>query len=123
MTTAPAKDGELRHFDGEEAFSETSVGKQIYVYDSRGILGFPGGMESLNKIYRLVQARRYLFNIFCDDKFEQSEADRRVFCKFDDGKVEMVMFVHVGDILAPVEATIERFSAELGEKFKVKSMV
>ena len=32
-----------------------------------------------------------LFNIFCDDKFEQSEADRRVFCKFDDGEVEMVV--------------------------------
>ena len=37
-------------------------------------------MGLLNKIYRLVQAGRYLFNIFCDDKFEQSDAGRRVFC-------------------------------------------
>ena len=33
----------------------------------------------LNKIYGLVQAGRCLFKIFCDDKFEQLEADRFVF--------------------------------------------
>ena len=32
-------------------------------------------------------------------------------------------FMHVDDILAHAQATIERFAAELGEKFKVKSMV
>ena len=32
-------------------------------------------MGLLNKIYGLEQARRCLFNILCDDKFEQSEAD------------------------------------------------
>ena len=41
-------------------------------------------MGLLNKIYGLVQARRCLFYIFCDN-FEQSEVDRRVFRKFDDG--------------------------------------
>ena len=80
-------------------------------------------MGLLNKICGLVQAGRCLFNIFCDDKFEQSEADRRVFRKFDDGKVEMVVFMHVDDIRAHVQGTMERFAAELGEKFKVKSMV
>ena len=43
---------------------------------------------------------KVLFNIFCDDKFEQSEKDRRVFRKFDDGEVEIVVFMHVDDILA-----------------------
>ena len=57
-------------------------------------------MGLLNKIYGLVQAGRCLLNIFCDDKSEQSDADRRVFRKFDDGKMEMVVFVHVDDILA-----------------------
>ena len=63
-----------------------------------------------------------LFNIFCDDKFEQSEIDRSVFRKFDDREVEMVVFMYVDDILVHA-ATMERFAAELGEKFKVKSMV
>ena len=35
----------------------------------------------------------------------------------------MVVFVHVDDILAHAQATMERFSAELGEKFKVKPVV
>ena len=67
--------------------------------------------------------RRRLFNMFCDDKFEQSEADRRVFRKFDDGEVEMVVFVHVNDILDHAQVKLEWFAVELGEKFKVKSMV
>ena len=57
------------------------------------------------------------------NKFEQSEADRYVFRKFDDGKVEMVASTHVDGILAHVQASIERFAAELGEKFKVESVV
>ena len=54
-------------------------------------------------------------NIFCD-KFEQSEPNRCVFRKFDSGEVEMVIFMHVDDILAHAQATMERFAAELGEK-------
>ena len=61
--------------------------------------------------------------ICCDDKFEESEANRRVFRKFDDEKVKMVVFVHVDDSLAQAQATMERFAVELGEKFQVKSMV
>ena len=80
-------------------------------------------MGFLNKIYGLVQARRCLFNIFFGDKFEQSEADRRVFHKFDDGEVEMVVFMHVDDILAHAQAAMWRFAAELGKRFKVKPMV
>ena len=85
-------------------------------------------MRTLNKIYGLVQARRCLFNIFCDDRtaigFEQSEANPCVFRKFDDGDVKMVVVVHVG-ILAHSndQAKMKRFAADLEEKFKVKSMV
>ena len=65
-----------------------------------------------------------MFNILFCDKVEQSETDRCLFCKFDDGEVEMLVFVYVdGIILAHVQATMERFTAELGEKFKVKTMV
>ena len=80
-------------------------------------------MGLFNKIYGLVQAGRCLFNIFCDDKFDQSEMNRRVFRKFDDGEEGMVVFMHVDGILVHGQATMERFAAELGEKFKMKSMV
>ena len=50
MTVAVAKDGELRHFDAEEAFLETSVDDEIYVQGSRGISGILRGMGFLNKI-------------------------------------------------------------------------
>ena len=80
-------------------------------------------MGSLNKIYGLVQAGRSLFNIFCDDKFEQLEADRRVFRKSDDGEVNMVILLRVDNILAHTQAMMERFVTELGEKFEVKSNV
>ena len=72
-------------------------------------------MGLLNKIHGLVQAGRYLFNIICD-KFEQSEAVRRVFRKFNHGEVEMVVFVHMDDIFTHAQTTMERFAAELGGK-------
>ena len=73
-------------------------------------------MGLLNRIYGLVQAGRCLFNITCDDKFEQSEADRRVFRKFDDEEVEIMVFVHMDFNLAHAQATTERFAAELEGK-------
>ena len=75
----------------------------------------------LNQICGLVQTGRYLFNIFCDDKFVQSEADRRLLRKLDDEEVEIVVFVHVDDIRAHAQTTMERFVTELGKKLKVKS--
>ena len=89
----------------------------------QGISRVPGGMRLLSKIYELVQAGKCLFSMFYDDRFEQPEADSRVFRKFDDGNMEIVVVVHVDDILAHAKATMERFTAELGGKFKVKSMV
>ena len=75
-----------------------------------------GGMGLLNKIYFLVQAGRCLFDIICDDKFEQSEAEGRVFRIFDDGEGETVAFVHMDDILTHAQTTMEKFFAELGRK-------
>ena len=57
-------------------------------------------------------------------RFEQSNADPCVFRKVNDGEVEMGAVVHVNDILAHAkdQATIERFAAERGRKFKLKDM-
>ena len=70
-------------------------------------------MGLLKSIYALVRS----FNIFYDNRFEKPEADPRVVRKFDDGKVEMVVVVHVDDILVLAQATMERFAAKLGRKF------
>ena len=85
-------------------------------------------MGRLNKaIYGLVQAGRCWSNKFCDDMaigFEQARADPCVFRKGVDGEAEMVVVVHVDDILAHAkdQATMDRFAAELGKKFKLKDM-
>ena len=62
-------------------------------------------MGRLNKaIYGLVQVGRCWNNKFCDDMaaigFEQAKADPCVFRKVVDGEAEMVVVVHVDDILA-----------------------
>ena len=54
--------------------------------------------------------------------FEQTKADACVFRKIADKEAEMVVVVHVDDTLADAQA-MERFAAELGGKFKVKSMM
>ena len=83
-------------------------------------------MGRLNKaIYGLVQAGRCWNNKFCDMTaigFEQAKADPCVFRKVVDGAAEMVVVVHVDDILAHAkdQATMDRFAAELGQKFKLK---
>ena len=86
-------------------------------------------MGRLNKaIYGLVQAGRGWSNKFCDDMtvvgFEQTKANPCVFRKAIDGEGEMVVVVHVEDILAHAErqATMDRFAAELVQKFKLKDM-
>ena len=47
-----------------------------------------------------------------------------MFHKVVDGEAEMVVVVHVDNILAHAEdqATMDRFAAELGQKFKLKDM-
>ena len=47
-----------------------------------------------------------------------------MFRKVVDGEAEMVVFVHVDDILAHAkgQATMDRFVAELEQKFKLKDM-
>ena len=56
--------------------------------------------------------------------FEQSKSYLSVFRKVADDEGEMVVAVHVDDILvhAKDQATMETFAAELGKKFNVKDM-
>ena len=129
LAMAAAKDGELRHFDAEQAFLKADIDEEIYIEIPEEFQEFPGAVGRLNKvIHGLVQAGRYWNNKFCDDmtaiRFEQGKADPCVFRKVVDGEAEMVVVVHVDDILAHTKdkATMGRFAAELGQKFKLKDM-
>ena len=102
---------------------------EIYIEIPEDYQEFKGAVGLLNKaICRLVQARRCWNNKFCNDTtaigFEQSKAVPCVFRKIADKEVEMVVVMHVNDILAHAkdQATTERFAAVLGRKFKLKGM-
>ena len=129
LAMAAAKDEELRHFDAEQAFLKADIDKEIYIEIPEEFQKLPGAVGRLNKaIYGLVQAGRCWKNKFCDDMtaigFEQAKADPCVFRKVVDGEAEMVVVVHVDDILAHAkdQAMMDRFVAELVQKFKLKDM-
>ena len=129
MLLAMAEDGELRHFDAEQAFFKADIDEEIYIDIPEEFQEFPGAVVRLNKaIHGLVQAGRCWNNKLCDDMtaigFEQAKADPCVHRKVVNGEAEMVVVVHVDDILAYAKdkATMDRFAAELGQKFKLKDM-
>ena len=119
---AAAKDRELRYFDTEQGFLKAKIDEEIYIEIPEEFQEFPGAVGRLNKaIDGLVQAGRCWNSKFCDDmtaiEFEQAKADPCVFRKVVDGEAEMVMVVHVDDILAHAkdQSRIDRFAAELGQ--------
>ena len=105
------------------------IDEEIYIEIPEEFQEFPGAVGRLNKaIYGLVQAGRCWSNKLWDEMtaigFEQAKTDPCVFRKVVHGEVEMVVVVHVDDILAHAkdQATMDRFAAELGQKFKLKDM-
>ena len=50
LTMAAAKDGELRHFDAELAFSKADVNEEIYTEIPEEFQEFPGTVVRLNKV-------------------------------------------------------------------------
>ena len=126
---AAATDGELRQFDAEQALLRADIDEEICIETPEEFQEFPGPVGQLNNaIYGFVQAGRCLNNKFWDDMtaigFGQAKADPCVFRKVVDGEAEMVVVVHVDDILAHAKdgATMDRFAAELGQMFKLEDM-
>ena len=129
LAMVAAKAGELRHFDAEQAFLKADIDEEIYIEIPKEFQEFPGAVGLVNKaIYGLVQAGRCGNNKFCDDMtaigFDQAKTDPCVFRKAVEGEGEMVVVVHVDDILAHAkdQATVDRFAAELRQKFKLKEL-
>ena len=126
---AAAKGEELRHFNAEQSLLKANIDEEICIETPEGSQEFLGAVGRLNKaIYELIQAGRCWNNKFCDDmtaiRFEQAKADPCVFRKVVDGESEMVVVVYVDDILAHAkdQGTMDRFAAELGQKFKLMDM-
>ena len=76
LATAAAKEGELRHFDTEQAFLKANVDEQIFIEIPEKHQYFRVAVRRLNKAtYGLVQTGR-CWNMFCRDRtligFEQS---------------------------------------------------
>ena len=122
LAMAAAKDGELCHFDAEQAFLKAGIDEEIYIEIPEEFQEFPGAVGRLNKaICGLIQAGRCWKIKFCDDMAaigsEQAKADPCVFRKVVNGEAEMVVVVHVDDIIshAKEQATMDRFTAELGQ--------
>ena len=129
LAMAATKDGQLRHFDAEQVLLKADIDEEIYVEIPEEFQQFPGAVGRLNKaICGLVQSGRCWNKMFCDDMAaigsEQAKADPCVFRKVVDGEAEMVVIVDVDGILAhaKAQATMDRFAAELRQKFKLKDM-
>ena len=59
LAIAAAKDGELRHFDAEQACLKADIDEETYIEIPEEFQEFPGAVGRLNKaIYELVQAGR-----------------------------------------------------------------
>ncbi|CAN0277950.1 unnamed protein product, partial [Ascophyllum nodosum] len=129
LAMAAAKDGELRHFDAEQAFLKADIDEEVYIEIPDEFQEFPEAVERLNKvIYGLVQVGRCWSNKCCDDMtaigFEQAKADPCGLYKVVDGEAEVVVVAHVDDIFvhAKDQTTMDRFAAELGQDIKLKDM-
>ena len=59
LAMAAAKNGELRHFDEEQAFLKADIDEEIYIEIPEEFQEFPEAVGRMNKaIYGLVQAGR-----------------------------------------------------------------
>ena len=100
-------------FDVEQAFLKVDIDEEIYIEISKEFQEFPGAVGRLNMaIYGLVQTGRCWNNKFYDDMtaigFEQAKVDPCVFRKVVGGEAEIVVIVHVDDIL-PTPKTKRRW--------------
>ena len=119
LATTTAKTGELRHFDAKQVFLKADLIEEICIEIPEEYQEFLRAVElTIKAIHGLVQAGRCWNNKLCNDMaaigFEQSNVDPCVFRKVADEEVEMVVFVHMDDILAHAidQVTMKRFAVE-----------
>ena len=129
LAIAAVMDMELRHIDFEQAYLLADVDTEIYIEQPEEYRESLDAVEKLNKaIYDLVQVGRCwnmrLTNDLKTLGFEQSRVDPCVFRKFVAGKMEVILVVHLDDLLAltVTKEAMEIFVGQLHSTFKIKDL-
>lgn len=119
---------ELRHFDIEQAFVQSDLDEDVFMQLPDGCSKLSGKVVKLNKsLYGLKQASRQwhteLTKCLLLLGFEQCSADACVFRLIEDGKIVMMLVVHVDDIFAVGEKErCDKFGRDLNEMVPVKNL-
>ena len=95
---------DLCHFDAEQAFVQSDLDEVVYIRLPPGCGALSGQVVRLRRsLYGLKQASRtwhYHFRGMKALGFEQCEVDACVMRLVEDGRVSVVVVVHVDDIFA-----------------------
>jgi len=96
---------DLCHFDAEQAFVQSKLDEEVYLRMPQGCGALSGKVVKLGRsLYGLKQASRtwhhHLVRAMRRLGFEQCAADACVMRLVEDGKVTMVVLVHVDDIFS-----------------------
>ena len=116
------------HSDVEQAFVRSFLNEdeQVFVKLPRGCGRLSGKIVRLIKsLYGLKQAAKHWFDLLCECLFdmglERCRADTCVFRMIEDGKVVMLVAVHVDDIFSAGERDrCEKFAMDLNKRVPVK---
>ena len=119
---------DLCHFDIDQAFVRAPLKEDIFMQLPEGCGALSGKVVQLNKsLYGLRQASREWYALLKKCLlalgFEQCLADSCVFRLIEEGKIALLLVVHVDDIFAVgSKERCDRFGEDLGRYVPVKSL-
>ena len=121
-------DWDLCHFDAEQAFVQARLDEEVYIRLPQGCGALSDKVVRLGRsLYGLKQASRtWHFHLMKGMKrlgFEQCAADACVFRLIENGKVTLIVIVHVDDIFcAGVKSRCARFGADLNQYVPISNL-
>ena len=119
---------DLCHFDIQQAFVQSDLDEDVFMRLPQGYGRLSGLIVKLCKsLYGLKQASRHwhshLTRCLLFLGFSQSKADACVFRLLEDGRVVMIIVVHVDDIFAAGQKErCDQFGRDLNEMVPVKNL-
>ncbi len=122
------KDLDMYHFDAEQAFLQSKLDEEIYLRLPPGCENDSGSTVRLNKsIYGLKQAGRawnsLLTSTLKEQGFSQNLADPCTVRLMDGPQVEMILAVHVDDmIVVGTKADCDHLRESLAKTFPTKNL-
>ena len=121
-------DLDLRHFDIEQVFVQSDLEENVFMRLAQGCGKLSGKIVRINKsLYGLKQASRqwhaYLTRYRLTLGFLPCLADACIFRLMEDGRVVMIIMVHVDDIFAVGEKTrCDQCGRDLNQMVPVKNL-